>query len=76
MVHSSYKERYRYAGDFKDGYAVVQREDGKHTHIDVSGRLLHGRWFQNLDVFHKRYARACDSRRMAPRGYDRRAPVR
>ena len=58
---SSYKERYRYAGDFKDGHAVVQREDGKHTHIDVSGRLLHGRWFHDLDVFHKRYARACDS---------------
>ena len=57
----AYVERYRYAGDFKDGYAVVQREDGKHTHIDRSGNPLHGRWFQDLDVFHKRYARACDS---------------
>ncbi len=56
----AYGERYRYAGDFKDGYAVVQREDGKHTHIDRSGNPLHGRWFQNLDVLHKRYARACD----------------
>ena len=56
----AYEERYRYTGDFKDGYAVVQREDGKHTHIDRSGNPLHGRWFQNLDVFHKRYARACD----------------
>ena len=56
----AYEERYRYAGDFKDGYAVVQREDGIHTHIDRSGNPLHGRWFQNLDVFHKRYARACD----------------
>ena len=57
----AYEERYRYVGDFKDGYAVVQHEDGRHTHIDVSGNLLHGRWFQDLDVYHKRYARACDS---------------
>ena len=57
----AYRERFRYAGDFKDGHAVVQREDGKHTHIDASGNLLHGRWFLDLDVFHKRYARACDS---------------
>ena len=56
----AYGGRYRYAGDFKDGYAVVQREDGKHTHIDVCGNLIHGRWFQDLDVFHKRIARACD----------------
>ena len=40
---------------------MVQRDDGKHTHIDPSGNLLHGRWFQDLDVFHKRRARACDS---------------
>ena len=57
----AYVEHYRYAGDFKDGYAVVQREDGKHTHIDTSGNRLHGQWLQDLDVFHKRYARACDS---------------
>ena len=57
----AYVERYRYAGDFKDDHAVVQREDGRHTHIDRSGSPLHGRWFQDLDVFHKRYARACDS---------------
>ena len=57
----AYGEHYRYAGDFRDGHAVVQREDGKHTHIDPSGNLLHGRWLQDLDVFHKRHARACDS---------------
>ncbi len=58
----AYPERYRYAGDFKDGYAVVQRQDGRHTHIDAHGKRLHGRWFQDLDVYHKRYARARDSR--------------
>ena len=57
----AYRERYRYAGDFKDGHAVVQREDGKHTHVDASGHLLHGRWFHDLDVYHKRFACACDS---------------
>ena len=57
----AYQERYRYVGDFKDGYAVVQHEDGRHTHIGAHGNLLHGRWFQDLDVYHKRYARACDS---------------
>ena len=56
----AYYERHRYAGDFKDGYAVVQRDDGRHSHIDQSGALLHGRWFLNLDVFHKNLARARD----------------
>ena len=57
----AYAERYRYAGDYRDGIAVVQREDGKHTHIDCSGNLVHGRWFLDLDVFHKNHARACDA---------------
>ncbi len=57
----AYEERYRYAGDFNDGHAVVQDEAGRHTHIDVSGNRTHDRWFQDLDVFHKGYARACDS---------------
>ena len=57
----AYEERYRYAGDFKDGLAVVQRGDGRHTHVDASGVPTHRRWFQDLDVFHKGYARACDS---------------
>ena len=56
----AYSEHHRYAGDFKDGYAVVQRDDGRHSHIDKSGALLHGRWFLDLDVFHKNLARARD----------------
>ena len=56
----AYSELHRYAGDFKDGYAVVQRDDGRHSHIDQSGALLHGRWFLDLDVFHKNFARARD----------------
>ena len=55
-----YSERHRYAGDFKDGFAVVQYDDGRHSHIDQSGALMHGRWFLDLDVFHKNFARARD----------------
>jgi len=58
----AYVKRYRYAGDFRDGYAVVQRDDGQHTHIDSGGNEIHGRWFSDLDVFHKGLARACDPR--------------
>ena len=56
----AYEKRHRYAGDFKDGLAVVQREDGQHSHIGPSGDLLHGRWFLDLDVYHKAFARARD----------------
>lgn len=51
---------WRYAGDFRDGVAVVQGDDGRSTHIDGQGAPLHGRWFLDLDVFHKGYARARD----------------
>lgn len=56
----AYDPRWRYAGDFRDGVAVVQAEDGRSTHIDLAGRLSHGRWFMDLDVFHKAFARARD----------------
>jgi hypothetical protein len=55
-------ERWRYAGDFRDGAAVVQADDGRSTHIDRAGRMVHGRWFWDLDVFHKGHARAQDDR--------------
>lgn len=58
--HPAYAERWRYAGDYRDGFAVIQRRDGMSTHIDRDGRTLHGRWFVDLDVFHKGYARARD----------------
>ena len=57
----AYDAMYRYAGDFRDGIAVVQREDGRHTHIDVQGSEVHGKWYIDLDVYHKRFARARDS---------------
>jgi len=53
---------WRYAGDYRDGVAVVQRDDGRSTHVAPDGRLLHGRWFEDLDVFHKGLARARDDR--------------
>jgi len=56
----AYTARWRYAGDYRDGSAVVQRHDGHSTHVDLHGRPLHDRWFLDLDVFHKRFARARD----------------
>lgn len=56
----AYAERWRYAGDFRDGIAVVQRDDGLHSHVGADGEPLHDRWFVDLDVFHKGFARARD----------------
>lgn len=55
-----YVARWHYVGDFRDGIAVVQAADGRSTHIDRDGALIHRRWFFDLDVFHKGFARARD----------------
>lgn len=55
-----YIERWRYAGDYRDGVAVVQADNGRSTHIDLAGRKVHDRWFLDLDVYHKGFARARD----------------
>ncbi len=56
----AYEARWRYAGDFRDGASVVQGDHGRSTHIDRDGALVHDRWFLDLDVFHKAFARARD----------------
>lgn len=56
----AYPARWRYAGDYRDGIAVVQSDDGRSTHVDRDGARIHDRWFLDLDVFHKRFARARD----------------
>ena len=53
-----YDHRWRYCGDFRDGIAVVQALDGLSSHIGFDGTLLHDQWFDDLDVYHKGYARA------------------
>jgi hypothetical protein len=55
-----YTDRWRYAGDYRNGVAVVQANDGRSTHIDLSGRTVHDQWFLDLDVYHKGFARARD----------------
>ncbi len=57
----AYPARWRYAGDYRDGVAVVQTDDGHSTHVRLDGSLLHERWFIDLDVFHKGFARARDA---------------
>jgi len=53
-----YAARWRYAGDYRHGIAVVQGDAGLSTHIDRTGALTHKCWFEDLDVFHKGFARA------------------
>jgi len=55
-----YGENWKYCGDFREGIAVVQSVSGLSTHITTSGKFLHQSWFNDLDVYHKRYARARD----------------
>lgn len=57
----AYASRHLYAGDFREGAAVVRfSEDGLCGHVDVTGRTIHGERFQDLDTFHKGFARARD----------------
>tara|TARA_B100000446_G_scaffold35559_1_gene31229 strand:- start:20003 stop:21670 length:1668 start_codon:yes stop_codon:yes gene_type:complete len=56
-----YRTRWRYCGDFRGGIAVVQSDTGLSTHIYRDGSFVHGKWFVDLDVFHKSYARAKDA---------------
>jgi hypothetical protein len=56
----AYPETWCYAGDYKDGFCVIQSDAGLCTHLDLSGKPLHGNWFVDLDVFHKGFARARD----------------
>jgi len=57
-----YKVRWQYCGDFREEVAVVQAQNGLSTHIDKHGKLIHHNWYYDLDVFHKGYARAKDSK--------------
>ena len=58
--HRIYPESYCYVGDYREGYAVILDKRGLYTHIDQAGRLLHGKWFLGLNVFHKGLACAKD----------------
>jgi hypothetical protein len=48
-------------GDFKDGIAVVCNKDGFSTHINSEGHCIHRKWFHQLDIYHKGFARAKDN---------------
>ncbi len=56
-----YAETWKYVGDFREGIAVVQADDGRSTHVDGRGRAIHEHWLDDLDLFHKGYARARDA---------------
>lgn len=59
----AYEQIHAYVGDFRDGIAVVTSPvDGLCRHIRRDGTLLHPHAFEDLDVYHKGYARAKDAR--------------
>lgn len=58
----SYNQVFCYVGDFREEMAVVQNHKGMHTHITPEGCLVHGKWFIDLDVYHKGFARAKDEK--------------
>ena len=59
----AYEQVHAYVGDFRDGVAVATSHvDRLCSHIRQDGTLLHSHAFEDLDVFHKGYARAKDSR--------------
>ena len=57
-----YNQKYAYVGDYRYGVAVVSDDNGNCTHINSEGNLLHGKYFLELDVYHKGYAIAKDER--------------
>lgn len=57
-----YSSKWKYCGDFREGIAVVQAESGLSAHITANGEFLNDKWFLDLDVFHKGYARAKDQK--------------
>jgi len=58
----AYNERYTYAGDFKDGCAAVGLPNEKFKHILPDGTALNDILFEDLSVFHKKFACAKDRR--------------
>jgi len=59
----AYQEIHAYVGDYRDGVAVATSAlDGLSRHIKPGGSLLHPHAFIDLDIFHKGFARAKDSR--------------
>ena len=55
-----YNNRWLYCGDYREGTAVAQSSNGLSTHIDKTGMPIHPHWFDDLDIFHKGFARAKD----------------
>lgn len=57
-----YAKQYSYVGDYRYGVAVITNIDGLCTHIDIQGQLLHGKYFLELEIYHKGYAVAKDEK--------------
>jgi len=55
-----YNENMLYAGDFKDDIAVIRKKTGLCTHVYINGDYIHNQYFLDLDIYHKKLARARD----------------
>ena len=58
FIDANGNEQWFYRLDnFKDGFARVQRDDGKWNFINQDGKLLSNEWFGYVDYFKNRLAR-------------------
>ncbi len=57
-----YQENMFYAGDFKDDISAIRMKNGFCTHIYKDGSFVHNKKFIDLDVYHKRFAKARDDK--------------
>ena len=48
---------FEFADVFRDGLALIQREDGLQNYIDAKGNILSNDWFEWLDYFKGEFAR-------------------
>lgn len=44
---------FKWADDFKDGFARVQREDSKYNYITKDGKIISSEWFDYVDYFYE-----------------------
>ena len=43
--------QYKFADVFYEGWAIVQRKDGKYGFIDVNGKVMNGMWYKDVTHF-------------------------
>ena len=52
-----FEKWFEWADIFRDGFSLIQREDGLQNYIDAKGKILSDKWFEWLDYFKGEFAR-------------------